>query len=127
MRTLPFLALIASPALAQAPVDDGTPNLPDTVPAFAEQTDAPQISSGIEFDEHILASSLVRPWSIAVLPGDAGYLITERGGALVHLTRDGTIGPAINGVPDVRAMQQGGMLDVTLAVDFAERRVIYLT
>lgn len=126
LRALPLL-LLATPAFSQAAVDDGTPNLPDTIPAFSGQTDAPEIVSGIAFAEEVITGTLTHPWGLAILPGDAGYLVTERGGALRHITRDGTIGPDISGVPEVRAIQQGGLLDIALARDFAETRVIFLT
>ncbi len=127
MRFALPLLLLSAPAFAQSAVDDGTPNLPDTVPAFAGQTDAPEISSGVTLAEEVIAGALVHPWGLAILPDEAGYLVTELGGALRHITRDGTIGPDISGVPDVRAIQQGGLLDVALAPDFAQSRVIYLT
>lgn len=127
MRLALPLCLLAAPALAQAPVDDGTANLPDTMPAFAEQTDAPEVFSGITFDEEVIAGALARPWGLAILPDDAGYIVTERGGTMRHITRDGTIGPEITGVPDVRAIQQGGLLDVTLAHDFGDSRTIFFT
>ncbi len=126
LRALPLLVFV-TPVLAQAPVDDGTPNLPDTVPAFAEQTDAPEIFSGITFDEEVISGALAHPWGLAILPDEAGYVVTERGGSLRHITRDGTMGPEISGVPSVRAMRQGGLLDVTLAPDFVQSRVLYLT
>lgn len=122
-----FAALLAGPALAQAPVDDGTANLPDTVPAFAGQTEAPEVASGVTFAEEVISGTLVRPWGLAVLPDGAGYIVTERGGTLRHITRNGTMGPEISGVPDVRAIQQGGLLDVALAHDFADSRVLFLT
>lgn len=126
LRALPFL-LLAAPAVAQAPVDDGTPNLPDTIPAFPEQTDAPEITSGISLEEEVIVGALARPWAVAVLPGGAGYIVTERGGTLRQVTRDGTMGPEIAGVPDVRAIRQGGLLDVALSPDFAQDRTLYLT
>lgn len=125
---IPVLTLaLAGPALPDTPVDDGTANLPDTVPAFAQQTDAPEIASGVTFDEEVITGALARPWGLAVLPDRAGYLVTERGGALRHVARDGTMGPEVSGVPDVRAMRQGGLLDVALAADFIESRALYLT
>ncbi|MEJ6388077.1 PQQ-dependent sugar dehydrogenase [Gymnodinialimonas ulvae] len=125
-RALPFL-LFTVPALAQAPVDDGTPNLPDTIPAFPEQTDAPEITSGLRLESEVITDTLARPWAVAVLPDGAGYVVTERGGTLRHITRDGQVGPEIDGVPAVRAVQQGGLLDVALSPDFADNRTLYLT
>ncbi|WP_224814356.1 PQQ-dependent sugar dehydrogenase [Hasllibacter sp. MH4015] len=121
------LVLLATPALAQDPVDDGTANLPDTVPAFTEQTDAPEIASGVTLDEEVIVGTLAYPWGLAILPDGAGYIITERGGTLRHVTRDGTLGPEISGVPSVRSLRQGGLLDVALHPDFTENRVIYFT
>lgn len=126
-RALPLFLLAAAPALAQTPVDDGTENLPDTIPAFLEQTNAPELNSGIVLDEEVIVGTLARPWAVAVLPDGAGYIITERGGTLRHVTRDGTMGPEITGVPDVRAIRQGGLLDVALSPDFAQDRTLYLT
>lgn len=125
-RALPFL-LLTTPAFAQAPVDDGTPNLPDTIPAFPEQTDAPEITSGLRLANEVVADTLAHPWAVAVLPGGTGYIVTERGGTLRHITRDGVVGPEISGVPAVRAVQQGGLLDVALSPDFAGNRTLYLT
>ncbi|GAB5446729.1 PQQ-dependent sugar dehydrogenase [Gymnodinialimonas sp.] len=130
LRTLtaPLLAtLLAGPALAQAPVDDGTGNFPADVAAFAGQTEAPEVASGVTFDEEVIAGTLARPWGLAVLPEGAGYIVTERGGTLRHVTRDGTMGPEISGVPNVRAMRQGGLLDVALSPAFGQDRVIFLT
>jgi aldose sugar dehydrogenase len=72
-----------------------------------------------------LAEGLEHPWGIAVLPG-GGYLVTERGGRLNHVTDGGEVRP-IAGAPEVFAEEQGGLLDVALAEDFATSRVIYLT
>ncbi|WP_341860983.1 PQQ-dependent sugar dehydrogenase [Gymnodinialimonas sp. 57CJ19] len=120
--------LLAGAAFAQvAPVDDGSGNFDASVAAFAGQTEAPEVTSGVTFDEEVISGTLAHPWGLAILPEDAGYIVTERGGTLRHITRDGTMGPEINGVPDVRAIRQGGLLDVALAADFADSRAIYLT
>lgn len=125
----PLLAtLLAGVAIAQeAPVDDGTGNYDASVAAFEGQTEAPEITSDITLDEEVITGALAHPWGLAILPDDAGYIVTERGGTLRHITRDGTMGPEIRGVPDVRAIRQGGLLDVALAADFADSRAIYLT
>ncbi|MGG7643752.1 PQQ-dependent sugar dehydrogenase [Rhodovulum sp. YNF3179] len=122
------LAALALPAAAQtgAPVDQGPRNVPEFSPAFPNQTRAPAMESGMRFAVETLADGLVHPWGIAVLPG-GGYLVTERAGRLRHLAADGTLGPAIAGVPEVLAQRQGGLLDVALAPDFAESRVIFLS
>jgi glucose/arabinose dehydrogenase len=117
----------AGAATAQAPVDDGPGNRPDIAPAFPEQTEAPERISDLALRLERVADGLVHPWAIAVLPDGRGYLVTERPGRLRHIARDGTVSPPIAGVPEVFAQRQGGLLDVALAPDFADSRVIYLT
>ncbi len=121
MATLP-----ATQALAQ-PWPDGEPNRTDTTPAFAEQTEAPAQRTDPAPVMSTITEDLTTPWAVAVLPGDAGYLVTERGGTLRHVGRDGTVSEPITGTPEVVAERQGGLLDVALSHDFAESRVIYLT
>ncbi|MFW5881616.1 MAG: PQQ-dependent sugar dehydrogenase [Roseicyclus sp.] len=119
-------ALLAAPSLAQ-PVDDGPPNRPGIAPAFPEQTDAPERVSDFVAAPERIAGGLEHPWAVAVLPDGAGYLVTERPGRLRHITRDGTVSAPIPGVPEVFDMAQGGLLDVALAPDFADSRMLYLS
>lgn len=72
-----------------------------------------------------LADGLKNPWAMAFLPDQAGILITERPGQL-RLWRDGRLSAPLQGVPDVYAKSQGGLLDVAVAPDFADTRQIYL-
>jgi glucose/arabinose dehydrogenase len=122
-----ILATLTAPAALAEPWPDGAPNRPGIAPAFAEQARAPAERSDPAPALGLLAEGLDTPWGLAVLPGDAGYLVTERGGTLRHVARDGTISAPIAGVPDVVAMRQGGLLDVALAPDFDDSRRLYLT
>jgi glucose/arabinose dehydrogenase len=127
----PLIAAIAllgaaAPALAQ-PVADGPPDRPDVQPAFAQQTEAPERVSSFVADPVLIADGLEHPWAVSVLPGGAGYLVTERPGRLRHITRDGTVSAPLSGVPDVFAVSQGGLLDIALAPDFEDSRVLYLS
>jgi hypothetical protein len=124
--TTAIALLIASPAPAQ-PVADGPPDRPDVQPAFADQTEAPERISTFVADPVLIAAGLEHPWAVAVLPDGAGYLVTERPGRLRHIARDGTVSAPISGVPEVFAVSQGGLLDVALAPDFADSRVLYLS
>jgi len=127
LTTLTFAALtIALPACAQQTFQHSGRNT-DLQPAFAEQFRAPLQSSGVQFDRQVLATGLDHPWGIALLPDGAGYLVTERAGQMRHITRDGVMSDPIGGVPDVMARRQGGLLDVTLAPDFASTRQVYIT
>ncbi len=126
-RTLALLlAFIAAPLSAQ-PVPEGAENLPDITPAFAQQTEAPQRITAGGLTATPVAQGLVHPWGLAILPGNAGYLVTERPGTLRHISTDGVVSPPLGNVPVVHAVQQGGLLDVALAPDFADSRIIYLT
>jgi len=68
---------------------------------------------------------LVTPWSIDWLP-DGKMLITNRPGAL-KLSQYGEVGPEISGVPAVRELGQGGLMDVAVHPDYAKNGWIYLS
>ena len=99
----------------------------DLAPAFDEQFRAPLKDSGVTLAVTDVATGLVHPWGIEVLPDDGGYLVTERPGRLRHISRDGALSDPIAGTPEVVNQKQGGLLDVALAPDFAESRRVYFT
>lgn len=108
-------------------VQEGSaPNAPDQTPAFAEQTRAPQPAEPTAFRTEVMASGLGIPWGIAPLP-DGRLLVTERGGTLRLIEADGTVGAPLEGVPEVAASGQGGLLDIVLGPDFANDRAVFLT
>lgn len=72
----------------------------------------------------LVAQGLDEPWGLAFLP-DGGYLVTERSGRLLR-ARGETPTP-VDGVPEVFAKGQGGLLDVLIPADFATRREVWLT
>ncbi len=117
-----FCFTLASPALAQ--VDQGPPNTGFT-PAFAGQTRAPALA-----DTNVLVEPFVtgleNPWGIATLPG-GGWLVTERPGRMRMISADGTVSDPITGLPQVTAIEQGGLLDVAVAPDFANSRIVWWT
>jgi len=73
-----------------------------------------------------MAGPFDHPWSIAFLPKNRGYLVTERSGAL-RLVRKGVISQPIKGVPEVRVEGQGGLLDVAIDPNFETSQHIFLT
>jgi glucose/arabinose dehydrogenase len=119
------LILAVSPALA-ADWNYGERNTPGLAAAFPDQTRAPQMEGGPALSVEVLAQGLDHPWGVAVLP-QGGYLVTERSGSLRHIGAEGGIGAPVKGVPEVLADGQGGLLDVSLASDFATSRRIWLT
>lgn len=128
MRPALLIAALVLPAAALAdPWPDGAPNRPDVAPAFAEQTEAPAERTLPLPSLSTVAEGLDTPWGIAVLPGMQGYLVTERGGTLRHVGRDGSVSGPLAGVPAVVAERQGGLLDIALAPDFTDSRALFLT
>ncbi|TCP06699.1 PQQ-dependent sugar dehydrogenase [Caldimonas thermodepolymerans] len=73
-----------------------------------------------------VAKGLQHPWGLAFLP-DGRMLVTERPGRLRIVTPQGTVGPAVQGVPAVDARGQGGLLDVALDPQFADNGWVYLS
>ena len=71
-----------------------------------------------------LASGLRNPWAVAFLP-NGKFLVTERAGRLRVVEADGKLGKPVEGLPEVAASGQGGLLDVLLDADFANNRVLY--
>lgn len=71
-----------------------------------------------------VAAGLQNPWALAFLPGGR-FLVTERPGRLRVVARDGTLGAAVAGLPEIAGGGQGGLLDVVLDSDFARNRSLY--
>lgn len=92
----------------------------------AQADDDVHTSARHSFRVVTVAEGLENPWSLAWLP-DGDLLVTERPGRL-RLVRDGElVDEPIDGVPEVRAQGQGGLLDVVLHPDFASNDLVYLS
>ncbi|MGF1673321.1 MAG: PQQ-dependent sugar dehydrogenase [Rivularia sp. (in: cyanobacteria)] len=73
-----------------------------------------------------ILEGLENPWSMAWLP-DGTMLITERPGRL-RIVRNGQLDPTpVAGVPQVFAVSQGGLMEISLHPNFAQNRLVYLT
>jgi aldose sugar dehydrogenase len=94
-------------------------------PLRAEQTNAPT-APGTPIRVETLTNQLVNPWAVQVLP-DGRYLVTERPGKLRIVGQNGKPSEPIAGVPAVSVRNQGGLLDVVLALDFATSQELYLS
>lgn len=70
---------------------------------------------------------LEHPWSVAFLPDQQGMLVTERQGNLRRVSAEGELSEPLDGVPEVWAKGQGGLLDVVLSPDFKQDRTVYLS
>ena len=109
---------------AGAPLETRPANNPAQQPAFEGQTRAPAVRTERALTHTVVASGLVHPWSLALLP-DGNWLVTERPGRLRIVTSEGRVGAPIAGLPAVDARGQGGLLDVVVGPDFAHDRTIY--
>lgn len=74
----------------------------------------------------VVADDLEHPWSLAFLP-DGDILVSERPGRL-RIIRDGRLLSApVAGLPAIRAMGQGGLLDLLPHPNFAANRLLYFS
>ncbi|WP_170463665.1 PQQ-dependent sugar dehydrogenase [Ruegeria arenilitoris] len=71
-----------------------------------------------------VVQGLDTPWAIGILPG-GGLLVTERDGDLLFVSQGKAT--RVGRVPKVAVNGQGGLLDVTVAKDFAQSREVFLT
>ena len=120
---LPFGLIATTVACAQSPVETGRPTA-DYKPAFVGQTRIKGVKTTTPLSVSIINKNLERPWAISVLP-DGKFLITQKEGNMVVLASNGTLLKTINGLPKVDDAGQGGLLDVTLAPDFAKSRMVF--
>lgn len=95
-------------------------------PAAAVITDAPAPAKASKINVEAFAQGLEHPWGMQFLP-DGRLLVTERPGRMRLVTKDGRLSKPIEGVPEVAAVGQGGLLDVLLAPDFATSGIIYFS
>lgn len=99
---------------------------PHLEPAFAGQTRAPTPDESAPWTLETVVGGLEHPWAIEFLP-DGSMLVTERPGRLRHINASGQVSEPIDGVPEVDARNQGGLLDVAIAPDFETSRTIFLS
>ncbi len=93
-----------------------------TVGAQTEPAPAPATELRVE----TVLEGLDQPWAIAFVDAER-WLISERPGRL-RLAVDGVLREApLDGVPEVYAAGQGGLLDVVVDPDFASNQRIYLS
>lgn len=79
-----------------------------------------------KFGVDTVADGLSNPWGITFLP-DGRILVTERKGE-IRIIKDGKLLPEkIEGVPEVFANGQGGLLDITLHPDYENNGWIYFS
>lgn len=80
-------------------------------------------ATAVRFEK--IAGDLSEPWAITFL-NDGAFLVTERGGRLIHFTARGRR-QVVSGLPDIHVGGQGGLLDVVAARDFAITREVFFS
>jgi glucose/arabinose dehydrogenase len=93
-------------------------------PAFIGQTRIAGVKTSTPLAVTVINKSLDRPWGISVMP-DGRFLITQKEGTMVILAATGKLQKKITKLPKVDDSGQGGLLDVTLAPDFAKTRMVF--
>lgn len=119
-------AVTVSAFAENVPVETRPANALDQRPERVDQTRAPQPQTSPTITTEVIAADLPHLWSLEFLP-DGRMLVTAKAGAMHVVSLDGTLGPALSGVPDVDAGGQGGLLDVVLAPDFSQTKRIFFS
>ncbi len=73
-----------------------------------------------------VASGLVAPWGVALLP-DGLILVTEKPGNLRVIREDRLLPLPVSGLPPVTMRGQGGLMDVVAHPGYRQNRLIYWT
>jgi glucose/arabinose dehydrogenase len=79
-----------------------------------------------DFAVEKVASGLPSPWSLA-FPSSGTALVTMKGGSIETIDLKTGKRTALPGLPRIRSVGQGGLLDIALAPDFRASREIYLS
>lgn len=88
--------------------------------------DATMDTKAAKLNVTTFAKGLEHPWGVSFLP-DGRLVVTERRGRLRLVAADGTPSEPLQGVPEVYASGQGGLLDVAIDPDFKTNKLVYLT
>ncbi|ATU93652.1 PQQ-dependent sugar dehydrogenase [Phyllobacterium zundukense] len=81
--------------------------------------------TAVRISAQTVAEGLDHPWGLAFLP-DGALLVTERSGT-IRIVKDGRVSEPVANVPEVAVGGEGGLLDVTLAPDFATSGLIFFS
>ncbi|HMQ08048.1 MAG TPA: PQQ-dependent sugar dehydrogenase [Saprospiraceae bacterium] len=73
-----------------------------------------------------LLTGLSNPWGLVFLP-DESFLFTERSGRLYYMESVNASPVAIQGVPQVASVGQGGLMDVQIHPNFESEPWVYIT
>jgi aldose sugar dehydrogenase len=112
---------------AGEPVETKSRDVPEFQPAFPGQTRAPGVKTQSALELTEIAGDFEKPWAIAFLP-DRRMLVTEKPrGRLYVVTPSGEKSRPVAGLPRVDGRDQGGLLDIEVAPDYEQSRLLYWT
>ncbi|MBV1923986.1 MAG: PQQ-dependent sugar dehydrogenase [Flavobacteriaceae bacterium] len=83
-----------------------------------------EVSTVVNYKTEVVVPDLRIPWGFVFLP-EGGFLITEKSGDLL-LVKNG-IKTNIKGLPEIKVIGQGGLLDIELHPDYSKNGWIYIT
>ena len=120
IKTAALLCCLPTALVAQDGLEPpGAAPIEATNPASITKSDA------IMLEPYV--TGLEGPWSLAWLP-DGRALVSELPGRLRIISAKGKLEPkAVEGLPEVFAERQGGLLDIAIDPDFASNRYIYFS
>lgn len=107
---------------------ESEPKVTEFEPAFPEQTRAPAVETETELDVEIVVDGLGVSWGMAEFDTNR-LLVTQRDTAelLIVNLENYAVSDPIEGTPEVNNAGQGGLLDVAIAPDFDDSRLVFLT
>ena len=107
---------------------ESKPKVTEFEPAFPEQTRAPKVVTETELDVEVVVEGLGVSWGMVEFDTNR-LLVTQRDSSelLIINLEDGSVSDPIEGTPEVNNEGQGGLLDVTIAPDFDESRLVFMT
>lgn len=79
-----------------------------------------------DYTVETVVSGLEHPWSIDFLP-DGRILVAEKPGRLRVIENDKLLPEPVDGLPEIRAVGQGGLLDIAHDPDFKNNQIIYMS
>jgi glucose/arabinose dehydrogenase len=118
-----YLTIILSPVIFAANAADPFANPP--TPAFEGQMGAPAPDIASAYQIEVLATGLVKPRSLEVLP-DGNLLVADGRGELRIINSEAGLSDPIPGMPLVRSVNDRGLADIALANDFASSRQFFI-
>ena len=117
-----LLALVSCSPIESSTSAQSTNNPSANSPLISDNS----VATADNFRTTTILQGLERPWGMTWLP-DGSMLITERPGKL-RIVRNGELDlEPVPGVPEVFAVNHGGLMDISLHPDFEQNRLVYFT